>query len=50
MATHLTTIVFLYLKHHPADAQITDRNVSLKIIIIIIIIIIKYQYTNKNAL
>jgi len=28
--THLTTIVFLYQKHHPEDDRITGRNMLVK--------------------
>jgi len=29
--SHLTTIVFLYQKHHPEDSRITGRNILVKI-------------------
>jgi len=32
---HLTTIVFLYQKHHPKDCWITDRNMLVKTVYVI---------------
>jgi len=33
IVTHLTTIVFLYQKHHPEDGLITSRNMLVKILL-----------------